>query len=173
MTTDADWGIVEEPRYHVVTIWLNVQLEDGRLVGFEGYEPGHTMTPVFVYVDNRANWSLVLSHAMKLFNADEDILSPEDVPTARRYRANRLRSLSVGDVIQIDHEFFVVERIGFNRLGTNTDLADYAHINVWRNPLDNFETDAASGPSEPRPIREPLSDDPSDAPDWYPGDDDD
>lgn len=115
----------------VITIWHNVEVKYGRPVGMlDGYQPGHAMTPVFVYVSESADPD---HEAFELFNAPEDYLVPKLRPIQRRYYANRLRSLSVGDVVQIDDDCRVVARRGFYSFGSfdNMTIATVS-------PFDNF-----------------------------------
>ena len=58
-----------------------------------------------------ANW------AFQAFNAPEEFLSGEGLWACQQYRANRLRSLSVGDVVQVGaEEFFRCDPCGWTRL---------------------------------------------------------
>jgi hypothetical protein len=58
-----------------------------------------------------ANW------AFEAFNAPEECLSGEGLWACQQYRANRLRSLSVGDVVQVGaEEFFRCDPFGWTRL---------------------------------------------------------
>jgi hypothetical protein len=106
--------------HHVVTIWHNVQMESGHPMGFFGYKSGHAMAPVFVYTTQDA--INAAEDAFKMFNAPEDYLSGGELAIAKQYRANQLRSLSVGDIVQVDDTFYVCESFGFGKLGTNVPL---------------------------------------------------
>jgi hypothetical protein len=107
-------------QYRVVTIWHNVEVRDGRPMGFGGYETGHAMSPVFVYVAEQAEH--IPEGAFRMFNAPEEYLTGEELAITRQYRANRLRSLSVGDIVQAGPEFWVCEPDGWAKLGTNVPL---------------------------------------------------
>ena len=112
--------------YYQVTIWLNVErTSDGHAPGFLGYRSSHEMEPVFTYamaVSVSVGPELTAQEALcemafQAFNAPEEFLSGRSLSLARRYRANRLRSLSVGDVIQVSigttHQYFAVLPLGF------------------------------------------------------------
>ena len=132
-------------KYHV-TIWLNVQRDSsGHAPGFLGYRSSHEMEPVFTYAmavkddinPNLQEYRLTPQEALcemafQAFNAPEEFLSGRNLSLARRYRANRLRSLSVGDVIQVSigttHQYFAVLPLGYaeitNILVTGRDNHD-------------------------------------------------
>ena len=72
---------------------------------------------VFHYIDHVGRWdSDVLDRAFKLFNAPEDFLNPEEVKIAKRYRRQGLRSLSVGDVVEVDNVKYLCEGVGWRKL---------------------------------------------------------
>jgi len=116
---------------NVITIWHNVERDnEGRPVGMlDGYQAHHAMSPVFVYVSNHPE---AMDQAFVLFNAPEEHLSTEGAKIARRYRANRFRSLSVGDIVQVDREYFAVSRRGFSYYAPHHELV------VTADPYDNF-----------------------------------
>jgi hypothetical protein len=84
-----------------VTIFHNVSRD-----GSFGYVTGQDLVPVFMYESDTDANDVVLNRAFETFNVGEGKLAQE-------YRARRLRSLSVGDVVQIDTRFYSVERFGF------------------------------------------------------------
>jgi hypothetical protein len=119
----------------VITIWHNVEMHYGRPVGMlNGYTPGHAMTPVFVYVSESPEPE---NEAYELFNAPEEYLVPKLRPIQRRYYANKLRSLSVGDVVQVDDDYWAVARYGFDSLGHGLSARPF----IQANPFDNFTDD--------------------------------
>lgn len=143
--TQADTAPVTAPSYHVVTIWHNVHRDHaGVPVGFFGYETGHAMSPVFVYVAKHSG----PADAFRMFNAPEDYLTPEELTITRRYRANRLRSLSVGDIVQAGQQFWVCESVGWTKLGTNVPL------NVQPSPYESEQWSGTAGAELPRARRD-------------------
>ena len=72
---------------------------------------------VFHYIDHVGRWdSDILDIAFKLFNAPEDFLDPEEAKIAKRYRRQGLRSLSVGDVVELDNIKYLCESVGWRKL---------------------------------------------------------
>ena len=72
---------------------------------------------VFHYIDHVGRWDPdILESAFKLFNAPEDFLDPEEVKIAKRYRRQGLRSLSVGDVVELDKIKYLCESVGWRKL---------------------------------------------------------
>lgn len=83
-----------------VTVFHNVATDDlGRSLGWGGWEPEHEMVEVFSYKVADGGPLAVLGHAFWLLNVGDDPHAGGPDPTAVRYRAKRLRSLSVGDVL--------------------------------------------------------------------------
>jgi len=115
-----------------VTIWHNVNRdENGRPTGFfRGYHPEDAVCPVFTFT--RADDKSILDWCFHVFNAPEEYLDKEDRKVAERYRANRLRSLSVGDVVQVGNRFWTCRSIGWDYLGCDVSL------NVSEDPWDNW-----------------------------------
>lgn len=124
----SDTAPITSPSYHVVTIWHNVQVRDGHPVGFSGYERDHAVTPVFVYVAEHSPDTP--ERAFRMFNAHEEYLTEGELVITRRYRANRLRSLSVGDIVQAGQHFFSCETSGFQQ------LKGIVTLNVQANPYE-------------------------------------
>jgi hypothetical protein len=134
-TTPKDTApVTEPPSYHVVTIWHNVEMHDGRAMGFDGYVTGQAMAPVFTYPAPHS--TATPDEAFRLFNAPEEYLRGADLAIVRRYRALRLRSLSIGDIVQAADQFYVCERDGWAKLGTNVEL------NVQPDPYEQWSGDA-------------------------------
>jgi len=72
---------------------------------------------VFHYIDHVGRWDPdILESAFKLFNAPEDFLDPEEAKIAKRYRRQGLRSLSVGDVVELDNIKYLCESVGWRKL---------------------------------------------------------
>lgn len=119
----------------VIIIWHNVNMSEGRPTGFlHGYADNDAVTPVFVFTDTRDTTPVKLAeHCFHMFNAPPEYLTDKtDAAIANRYRANRLRSLSVGDLVQIDGALFACERAGFKTMFHGVKL------NVQPDPFDNF-----------------------------------
>ena len=65
---------------------------------------------VFHYIDNAHRWdSDILERAFELFNAPLEYLDDDDLEIAQRYRDEKLRSLSVGDVVEVDNVKYLCE----------------------------------------------------------------
>lgn len=118
-----------------IIIYLNVQFTpDGHLSGMiNGYQNGDEVTPVFAYAGKQDYTPAMLAEdAFRLFNAPPEYLTGDDAKTMYRYRGNKLRSLSVGDVVSVDGELFAVASLGFTRLDADTKL------NVVSDPFSNW-----------------------------------
>lgn len=116
-----------------VTVWHNVNQDDhGRPTGFmRGYHPGDSMCPVFTFA--KTDDKNILDYCFHVFNAPEEYLeTKEDRRLAERYRANRLRSLSVGDVVQVRNRFWTCRSIGWDYMGADVSL------NVSEDPWNNW-----------------------------------
>ena len=92
---------------------------------FDGYQPGDPVAPVFTYVATMPrrsdpadghDGSAEAEHAFHMFNAPAEYLAGQDAVTARQYRALRLRSLSVGDLVAVGSEVYSCESVGFTKL---------------------------------------------------------
>lgn len=90
--------------------------EEGRNLGFFGYKPEHPMVLVFAYVIPELDPGLAIEEAFHTFNVGEDDL-------AQAYRARRLRSLSVGDIVAVDGKFYSCENAGWITHDTQPVLA--------------------------------------------------
>jgi hypothetical protein len=129
---------------HTVTIYLNVQYDaTGHLSGMlDGYQAGDEVTPVFTYCPwDKSDYTPVMlaEDAFRLFNAPEESITQKyDLKITLRYRANKLRSLSVGDLVMIDGEVFACEKMGFRHLGFHGPGFGGVALNVVSNPFDNF-----------------------------------
>ena len=72
---------------------------------------------VFNYIDERGKRDEeILENAFELFNAPEEFIDPGEVKIAKRYRKNGLRSLSVGDVVEVDNIKYICEGVGWRKL---------------------------------------------------------
>ncbi|WNV83138.1 hypothetical protein [Umezawaea sp. Da 62-37] len=86
-----------------------------------GYEPGQTVTEVFVYTTAAEtgapdlDW-VIAYEAYRLFNVGDDPQFGTPDPRAVDYRARRNRSLSIGDVIAIDGRFLSCDSRGWSAL---------------------------------------------------------
>ena len=123
--------------HHTIIIYLNVQHDaDGRPTGMlDGYQYGDEVTPVFAYSpEGKDDYTpaMLAEDAFRIFNAPQEYLSPADVKIEARYRANKLRSLSVGDIVMVDGEVFAVAVTGWRR------IEEAVPPNASPNPFDNF-----------------------------------
>ena len=72
---------------------------------------------VFHYIDHVGRWdSDILDRAFKLFNAPEEFLDPEELKITKVYRRQGLRSLSVGDIVEVDNIKYLCESVGWRKL---------------------------------------------------------
>jgi hypothetical protein len=55
----------------------------------------------------------ILDRAFEMFNAPPEFLKPEDVVISNLYHEEKLRSLSVGDVVEVDHIKYICQPIGW------------------------------------------------------------
>ena len=77
--------------------------EQGRNVGFFGYEDGHKLVEAYRGSVEGDNEGEVLDSLFEIFN----IHHPKDY---------RNRSMSVGDVVRVNGKFFAVASIGFEEI---------------------------------------------------------
>jgi hypothetical protein len=102
-------------KYQQVTIWHNSYREDDRsYIHFDGFETGRNlMTPVFTYLAvgdaSQKSATAIAADAYEQFNVGEE-------GVAAQYRALRLRSLSVGDVVQVGRRHLAVGKRGWRYL---------------------------------------------------------
>jgi hypothetical protein len=105
----------EETPAHV-TVDHNVAADDaGRHLGFDGYQEGQPVVPVFAYDahlhdDGMPELLRIAEAAFEAFNADLDMLAGIQRELATRYRDRRLRSLSVGDIVCVGEVALAVGR---------------------------------------------------------------
>jgi hypothetical protein len=82
--------------------------------GFDGYQPGHAMVRVFeTEVAGGEDPFKVAERMFEAFNIGNEYPDHPDYDLACQYRARRLRSLSVGDVVAVGEAPLVVGRIGW------------------------------------------------------------
>lgn len=88
---------------------------------FMGYETGNRLVPVFQHGFENDHVFDILNHIWWLLNVgdDPDLGGPN--PLATEYRARRNRSLSVGDVVKLGDEWWVVADFGFETIETPAD----------------------------------------------------
>jgi hypothetical protein len=88
------------------------------LRSFMPYEPGDAVYLAVEYDVNAISYpeadQAVLDEAWDAFNVGD----PAKDARVARYRRDRNRSLSVGDVIEIDGRAYTVDHFGFDRLDT-------------------------------------------------------
>lgn len=123
--------------FNTVTIWHNVSRDglDRPLGMILGYQPEHEFTPVARYVDDtpfheEGDARVLAGEAFQTFNIGDDPdhntgIEPERVALAVAYRANKNRSLSVGDVVQVGGIWLACARFGWERIDSPANL-------VWR-----------------------------------------
>ncbi|KOV84793.1 hypothetical protein [Nocardia sp. NRRL S-836] len=82
-----------------------------------GYQPGSTVTEVYLYIEDALDDHVLLDRAFDLFNIDPDpeLGAPDE--RAVEYRSRGNRSLSVGDVVAVGDRFYAVDHTGWRRLG--------------------------------------------------------
>lgn len=104
-----------------VTVYHNVTRDEtGHHLGFDGYQPGQPLVPVFAYDVELLDGGmpellLVAEAAFEAFNADPDMLVGSQRDLATRYRDRRLRSLSVGDVLRLGDTALACDPVGFRQ----------------------------------------------------------
>ena len=94
------------------------------------------MAPVFVYVATMpvvatvAEKQAEAAHAYEMFNRDLEDLDGQNLVTASQYRALRLRSLSVGDIVCVGRDLFACDRFGWKHLPIAPGM-----LRIWPSPL--------------------------------------
>jgi hypothetical protein len=79
-----------------------------------GYVPGHPLAEVFTYdTAVSADPLEIAEDASRMFNAPPEILDEVQRTIASAYRSQRIRSLSVGDVLRVGEVWLACERAGF------------------------------------------------------------
>lgn len=99
-----------------VTVYHNcARDDDGRPVAFlDGYQPDHAVTPVAdLNVPGPADRSDVLDRMYFLFNVGDDPDFGTPNAMAVEYRKRENRSLSIGDVVCVDDEWFACADSGW------------------------------------------------------------
>lgn len=130
-----------------ITVWHNVaQDKHERPLGMiDGYQPGHPLTPVARFETERAGED-VLAEVCRLYNVgdDPDFGTPDDRALAYRRRGNR--SLSVGDIVQVNQQWWVCDRVGWKYINPpaaegRTGGTVYGSTRIADNHLDQLGTD--------------------------------
>lgn len=124
---------------HVTILHNAATDEQGRPMGFhDGYLPHHELKRVFAFTLEReghpADDTYVLGNVYHLFNVGDDPEWGEPSPIAVAYRAKRLRSLSVGDVVILDGRAYQCDHSGWSRLADDqpaTPEQVQAHIDRY------------------------------------------
>ncbi len=90
----------------------------GGLASFGGYKAGQPLVPVFtVDWNGGAAGPHVLAEMMfSIGNAPAEYLTGSSQTVAAAYRERKLRSLSVGDVVQIGEVFMACQSVGFTEV---------------------------------------------------------
>lgn len=99
-----------------VNVYHNVTVDPvGRPLGMlDGYREGHRLVLVTQFeMDGGAVDNSTLEEVFRLLNVGDDPEFGTPDPRAVAYRAAGNRSLSVGDVVQVDGEWFAVDRFGW------------------------------------------------------------
>ena len=105
-----------------VTVYHNVARDEaGHHLGFDGYQPGQPLVPVFTYNAELLDGGLpelmlVAEKAFEAFNLSPDLLSGRQRELAASYRARLLRSLSVGDVLRLGDMALACDPVGFREV---------------------------------------------------------
>ncbi len=105
-----------------VIVYHNVARDDaGHHAGFDGYQPGHPLVPVFTYDTELLDGGLpellrVAEAAFEAFNADPEMLAGRQRELAASYRDRRLRSLSIGDIVQTGATALACDPVGFREV---------------------------------------------------------
>lgn len=142
--------------YRTITVYHNTNAE-GML---RGYSKNDAVTPVFTYADD-VEFYITVNHLGGVVSSVEDLKDrtpyanfmfaafnsyPDEMHVdlkytslVRAYRALRLRSLSVGDVVDIGGELFAVGSTGWTKLEASATKLTPGSLLVGRNPHDNFK----------------------------------
>lgn len=86
------------------------------LANLDGYKPGHPLVRVFELDHPDADPEWIAGRMFEAFNAPEEMLKGVQLNRASQYRARRLRSLSVGDVVQVGDVMLACASVGWIRL---------------------------------------------------------
>jgi len=105
-----------------VTIFHNVARDGhGRRIGFDGYQPGQPLVPVFAYDvevpgGGMPGLLLIAEDAFEAFNADPEMLTGRKRELATQYRQALLRSVSVVAVVRASDTALACDHIGFREV---------------------------------------------------------
>jgi len=71
---------------------------------------------VFTYMDwGDSKVNFILDKAFKMFNAPPEVLDEDELEIMEQYRKKQLRSLSVGDVVQVEDVKYVCQSFGWKK----------------------------------------------------------
>ncbi|MBN1172641.1 MAG: hypothetical protein JXA67_10755 [Micromonosporaceae bacterium] len=85
----------------------------------DGYQPGHELTLVFETTAPATDDDLtVCEQVFRLLNVGDDPEFGTPDPRALEYRFKGHRSLSVGDVVDVDGRYYACARFGFTAIDT-------------------------------------------------------
>ena len=108
--------LIEDKVY--VQVWLN-EAEDG--TNFLGYKPHHPMRlAAEYYTDAELVQAGSANPALEQAFIQLNIDSPTE-DWAKEYRANRYRSLSVGDVVVVGELAYACESVGWKSVSLRTE----------------------------------------------------
>jgi hypothetical protein len=102
-----------------VTIWHNLGVSPSAInhrAGYFGYKPGQPLMRVARYIDTTENSepAAIASAAFHTFNVGDDPEFGVPDPRAVEYRKRGNRSLSVGDVVQVDDTWLACASFGWD-----------------------------------------------------------
>ena len=104
-----------------VCLWgddLEARPHQERSANFDGYEPGQPLVPVYKTVYETPMEAHPLNVADGLFAAFNADSAPGDLGRMRaEYRARKLRSLSVGDVVTMNGASWQCSSVGWEQVG--------------------------------------------------------
>jgi len=141
---------------------LNVRLQAGGRVNADPKDR-HPLVKVFEYqvqmpdqLDDHLT-QVLLADAWEVFNIGHEQDPPH--PIAAAYRARRLRSLSVGDVVTVDGQPWAVASMGFDPISRH-DLREVAGAEAEGLIRERYQIPPWSmrqGPAEPLTVTVPLA----------------
>lgn len=92
----------------------------------DGYKPGHTVTEVYLYVEDPHDDHVLLDRAFDLLSIGRDPEYGTPDERAVEYRGRGNRPLSVGDVVAIDDRFYAFDGGGRRRLDKQPTIRQHA-----------------------------------------------
>jgi hypothetical protein len=127
-----------------ITIYHNVRGESGsqERAYVDGYKPGDPVTPVFVCAVHRVSRAVsdmaLADFVFGVGNKDEDFAGGYERELIRRYRAQRVRSVSKGDVVAVGNRIYSCDSVGWTELPAGS-------LNVVTFPLSMWDRVSVSG----------------------------